>query len=91
MFNMRSFYDLLLFTGCAILFYFGVVIEGLLCVCCVHLRGSYSRSDLSVDLTLAKSFIETLVGRHGNGQNRAIGMTQLGVVGQLVEYRVLIG
>lgn len=82
---------MLLFTGCAIRFYFAVVIEGLLCVCCVHLRGSYGRSDLSVELTLAKSFIETLVGRHGNGQNRAIGVTQLRVVGQLVEYHVLIG
>lgn len=64
---------------------------GLLCVSCVYLSGSHSSSDLSVDLTLAKSFVETLVGRHGNSQNRTVGVTELRAVGQLMEYCVLIG
>lgn len=62
----------------------------LLRVSCVYLSGGHSSSDLSVDLTLAKSFVETLVGRHGNSQNRTVGMTELRAVAQLMEYCVLI-
>lgn len=69
----------------------GLVNVGLLSVCCVYLSGGHSSSDLSVDLTLAKGFVETLVGRHGNSQNRAVGVTELRAVGQLMEYYVLIG
>lgn len=76
---------------CVMILCCGLVNVGLLRVCCVYLSGGHSSSDLSVDLTLAKGFVETLVGRHGNSQNRAVGMTELSAVGQLMEYCVLIG
>ena len=63
----------------------------LLLLLCVYLIGGQGRPDLSVDLSLTKSFIKTLVGRHGNGQNRAVGVTKLRAIGQLREYCVLIG
>ena len=79
---------LLLLLSCTVVFFLLSLLSLLLCV---YLSCGHSRPDLSVDLSLTKSFIETLVRRHGNSQNRAVGVTKLRAIGQLREYCVLVG
>lgn len=60
------------------------------CVYCFYLIGRDTGANLSADLSLMKSFIETLVRCHGNSKNSTVGMAKLCAIGQLVEDCVLV-